>query len=189
MAEECWDCKWNCNSAKSTVRLPFLLSVCSISWDLRGGPKSNILKGAFEPKTFTLTMQSFKLKKYAAMKIPLMLQSDYMLRIEWIFQKKVKCFFFFFFYQKVSMDIAHVQPERKGLMVNLKRIQPSTMLCLFILEEMSSGNCKNMMLATSWQTQSLELAETSICMRPHAWIVTLLKMRAYFVTEGTATVW
>lgn len=37
---------------------------------------------AFESKTFTLTMQSFKLKKYVAMNIPLMLQSAYKLRIE-----------------------------------------------------------------------------------------------------------
>lgn len=120
------------NSAKPTTRLPFLVSVCSFSWDLRGGPKSNMSTAAFESKTFTLTMQSFKLEKYMAMNIPLMLRSAYKLRIEWIFQENVKWWWVWFFPPKLSMNIAHVQPERKRLMVNLKSIQSSiTLSCLF----------------------------------------------------------
>lgn len=99
MSEQCWDCKWTCNSAKSTARLPFLVSVCSFSWDLRGGPKSYMLTAAFESKTLTLTMQSFKLNKYVAMNIPPILQSAYKLRIEWIFQENVKWWWVWFFPQ------------------------------------------------------------------------------------------
>lgn len=105
-----------------------------------------------------------------------------------ISHEKVKLSGGVFFPESLCEHCMHAA-RKKRLMGNLKKIQTSIMVCLFVLENIPIRNSKCMMLVTSCQTQSLGLGDTSTCRCLHAKVVKLLRMRTCFLTERADSVW